>query len=77
MNTSIASITYSALRHGGAPPARVLAQLGLGRSVAIELERWFCKRRGGVLRPRFARHDVHVRAVLEQGGFPDLPERRR
>ena len=77
MNTSIASASYAALRQGGAPPDHARAQLSLGRETALELERWFCKRRGGALRPRFARHDAHVRAVLEQGGFPALAKRRR
>jgi hypothetical protein len=77
MNTTIASAAYAALRQGGAPPAHASAQLGLGRRVSRELETWFRARRGGAVRPRFARHERHVAAVLAEGGFPALPERRR
>jgi hypothetical protein len=77
MNTTIASAVYAALRQGGAPPAHASAQLGLDRSIGGELETWFRTRRGGIVRPRFARHDRHVAAVLAAGGFPVLPERRR
>jgi hypothetical protein len=77
MNTTIASAAYAALRQGGAPPAHASAQLGLGHRVGRELETWFRTRRGGVVRPCFARHDRHVAAVLAAGGFPVLPERRR
>lgn len=77
MNTTIASAAYAALRQGGAPPAHASAQLGVGRRVGRELEAWFRTRRGGIVRPRFARHDRHVEAVLAEGGYPVLPERRR
>ena len=72
-NTTIASVSYVALRHGGAPPARARAQLGLSPRVGFELEQLFRKRKGRPLRPRFARDDLHVRAVLRAGGFPVLP----
>ncbi|HEY8572753.1 hypothetical protein [Phenylobacterium sp.] len=76
MNTTIASACYAALRHGGAPPVDARAQLGLGRRVAFELELFFHGRFGGPMRPRFARHHRHVTAVLAEGGFPVMPERR-
>lgn len=77
MNTTMASAAYAALRHGGAPPAHASAQLGLTRRVSRELETWLHARRGGPQRPRFARDERHLSAVLAQGGFPVLPERRR
>lgn len=78
--TTLTSKSYAALRHGGAPPWRAQAQLGLKARVAVRLEKMFQARRGGShdpMRPRFARHAAHVAAVLRQGGFPVLPERRR
>jgi hypothetical protein len=73
----IAGAAYAALRHGGAPPERARAQLSLGRRQALELEALFRKRSDFPMRPRFCRHDAHVGAVLAEGGFPVLPERRR
>ena len=32
---------------------------------------------GEEAQPRFARHEAHVAAVMAQGGFPSLTERRR
>jgi hypothetical protein len=79
-NATLACSSYAALRHGGAPPSRARSQLGLPKRVAFELEQLFRKRCGagpGGMRPKFARHEQHVRAVLKGGGFPVLPERRR
>jgi hypothetical protein len=86
MSTSIhdlsplASASYAALRYEGAPPPRAQAALDLSPAAAARLERLFQARPGGgtdPMRPRFARHSAHVRAVLAQGGFPVLPERPR
>jgi hypothetical protein len=74
--TTLASKSYAALRHGGAPPWLARAQLGLKARVADRLEALFLARHDS-MRPRFARHAAHVAAALEQGGFPVLPERRR
>jgi hypothetical protein len=44
------------------------------------LERLFQARPGGgvdPMKPRFARHAAHIRAALQHGGFPVLPERGR
>lgn len=79
-SATLASAAYAALRHGGAPPAIARVQLGLGRSVAFRLEKMFQARRSGgcdAMRPRFARHELHVKQVMKAGGFPILPERRR
>ncbi|RAK60857.1 hypothetical protein DJ021_14080 [Phenylobacterium hankyongense] len=76
----MASISYAALRHGGTPPGAARVQLGLGTAVAARLERLFQQRGGGgadAMRPRFARHAEHVRAVMAQGGYPALPDRPR
>jgi hypothetical protein len=76
----LASASYAALRYEGAPPPRAQAALDLSPATAARLERLFRARPGGgadAMRPRFARHSAHVRAVLAQGGFPLLPERRR
>jgi hypothetical protein len=79
-STTLTSKSYAALRHGGAPPWLARAQLGLKPRVATRLETLFLARRDGghdPMRPRFARHAAHVAAVMQQGGFPVLPERRR
>jgi hypothetical protein len=75
----LASASYAACRHGGSPPDIVRVQLALPPETAAELERLFQRRPGGghgALRPRFARHQAHVQAVMAQGGYPALPERR-
>jgi hypothetical protein len=45
------------------------------------LEKLFQARRGGgvddPMKPRYAKHGRHVAAVLAEGGYPILPERRR
>jgi len=76
----LASSSYAALRHGGTPAGQARVQLGLKAQVAARLERHFQARSGGGLdpmRPRFAKHAQHVRAVLAQGGYPALPGRGR
>lgn len=74
-----ADSAYAALRRGGAPPGVAEAQLALTPRAARQFEAVFRARasRGGEeAQPRFARHDAHVAAVLAQGGFPTLTERR-
>ena len=76
----LASASYAACRHGGAPPELVAIDLALPPETAAHLERLFRARAGGgadPMKPRFARHTAHVRAVLNEGGFPALTERRR
>jgi hypothetical protein len=76
----LASASYAALRHEGLPPPRAQAALDLSPAAATRLERLFQARPGGgtdPMRPRFARHSAHVRAVLAQGGYPALRQRRR
>jgi hypothetical protein len=80
VNTTYAGASYAALRHGGRPPLRAQAELGLDDATALRLERTFLARPVyglDAMRPRFARHSRHVRSVRAQGGFPVLPERRR
>ena len=75
----LASASYAACRFGGAPPDIVRVQLDLPAEIAAKLERLFRRRPGGgayAMRPRFARHQAHVRAVLAEGGYPALAERR-
>ena len=79
-NTPNASVGYAALRHGGTPPGRAATELGLEPLRALRLERLFLARKGGganPMKPGYARHGRHLRAVLREGGFPVLPERRR
>ena len=78
--TLLASASYAVLRYEGVPPPRVRATLGLPEETAARLERLFQARPGGgtdPMRPRFARHAAHVRAVGAEGGYPVLGERRR
>ena len=75
----LASASYAACRYGGAPPGIVQVQLDLPPETAAMLERLFQRRTGGgpgAMRPRFARHEAHVRAVTAEGGYPVLPARR-
>ncbi len=77
---SLASASYAACRHGGAPPDLVRVELELPAEAAARLERLFRARPGGsgdAMRPRYARHEAHVRAVSAQGGYPVLAGRRR
>jgi hypothetical protein len=79
-NSLLASASYAAARHGGAPPGFVATELALPAETAAKLERLFQRRGGGganAMKPRFARHATHVAAALAEGGFPALPERRR
>lgn len=79
-NITHASASYAALRHGGCAPARAIAELGLDHASGLRLERTFLGRPVyglDAMRPRFARHSRHVKAVLAEGGFPVLAERRR
>jgi len=68
--------TYAALRYGGASQTRAQAELSISVGEAHSLERAFkCVRPGKMLdrmRPRFARHDDHVAAVLAAGGYPAI-----
>jgi hypothetical protein len=68
--------TYSALRHGGASKARACTELGVSYGRGAELEQTFRRHRAHApseaMRPRFARHDRHVEAVLASGGYPVL-----
>ncbi|RAK52574.1 hypothetical protein [Phenylobacterium deserti] len=75
INSTHASISYAALRHGGEPPARARSLLGLDAIVAGRLERLFQTRgrtEEAAMRPKFARCEAHVAAVLREGGFPAL-----
>ena len=70
-----ASASYAVLRYEGAPPPRARDELGLGAPAAQRLERLFQARAGGgtdPMRPAFARHAAHVKAVLAAGGYPAL-----
>ena len=71
---------YTALRQSGTHPERVRAELDLRPGQARRLERVFRARaargEGDRQLPKFAHHDRHVRAVMAQGGFWSLSERR-
>jgi hypothetical protein len=86
MSTSIqhhpglARASYAALRYEGAPPWRAQANLGLSWAVAARLERLFLAKPGGgtdAMKPAFALHRDHVRAVRAEGGYPVLQCRAR
>jgi len=74
--TSHIPSSYAALRYGGASQARAQAELAITPLQAGQLESLFHVPRPGKLldrmRPRFARHDRHVAAVLAGGGYPVL-----
>jgi len=77
---ALVAASYATSRHGGAPPDLVQVELDLPPETAARLERLFRARPGGgadAMRPRFARHAAHVRAVVALGGYPVLPERGR
>ena len=79
-SAALASAAYVACRYGGAPPGVARVELELAADVAEGLERRFLARPGGgpdPLKPRFARHDAHVRAVVAAGGYPAAPARLR
>lgn len=71
---------YAVLRQTGSSPCRVRRQLRLAPAAAARLEALFRARtargQGDAQLPKFARHDRHVAAVLAQGGFWALSERR-
>lgn len=71
---------YAHLRQTGTPPARAVRLLGLAAQDAARLEARFRAQAGrgdgAAQRPKFARHDRHVAAVLREGGFWALSERR-
>jgi hypothetical protein len=68
--------SYAALRWGGASQERARLELGLTPGRAQQLEALFGVRRpgrdGSPMRPRFARHEGHVAAVMAAGGCPAL-----
>ena len=72
---------YEALRRGGGDPAAVRRQLGREAAAAARLEAAFRARAargvGDAHLPKFARHAQHVAAVMGEGGFPALSERRK
>ena len=74
MTSPHASASYAACRRGGAPPERARQELALPPARAARLERWLLSKSGGPQsqRPRFARHEAHVGAVMALGGFPVL-----
>lgn len=63
---------YSVLRCGGASHARACAELGVNIGRGLQLAASFRMRRSEDPRPRYARDDRHVKAVLKAGGFPVL-----
>lgn len=71
---------YAALRQSGTQAARAQMELGLAAGEAAGLERLLQLRTargaGDKQLPKFARHDRHVAAVLAEGGFWALSERR-
>lgn len=70
---------YANLRRGGASAAQAGAFLRLGPRAMRNMEKAFrgqVARGAGEAQPKFARHDRHVAAVMGQGGFPALTERR-
>jgi hypothetical protein len=74
------SASYAVCRHAGAPRELAAVELALSPDAAEHLERLFRGRSGGgadPMKPGFARHAAHVRAVLAVGGFPVLPEAQR
>jgi hypothetical protein len=71
---------YVALRQSGTHPERARLELNLRPGQARRLERVMRARalrgEGDRQLPKFAHHDRHVRAVMAQGGFWSLSERR-
>ena len=61
---------YAALRFGGCGSARAQLEMALDPEDGARLEGGFLQGRHGGMRPRFARHDAHVAAVLGAGGYP-------
>jgi len=73
---NIDQTSYNVLRRGGASQGRACAELGVSSGRGQALEALFRGLRGGrgpdAMRPRFARHEPHVAAVLAAGGYPVL-----
>ena len=77
---ALVNASYAACRHGGMPPDIACVQLELPTEMSQRLERLFRARPCGgadAMRPGFARHKAHVRAVMDEGGYPTLAEPRR
>jgi hypothetical protein len=75
--STLASKSYAALRYEGVPPPRARETLGLAEATAADLERLFQARPGGgddPMRPAHARHALHVKAVMGEGGYPVMPD---
>lgn len=68
--------SYAVLRYGGASQARARAELAITPLQARQQETIFNVPRPGKMldrmRPRFARHEAHVAAILAGGGYPVL-----
>jgi len=77
ISATLASRSYAALRHEGAPPWKARTLLGLPPAAGVRFEKLFQATTGTAGKPRFARHARHVAAVMAEGGFLVLPERRR
>jgi hypothetical protein len=71
---------YAALRQSGTPASRARVELGLAPARSLRMERAFRAKagrgEGDPQQPKFARHEAHVAAVMAQGGFCALSERR-
>lgn len=71
---------YAALRQTGTSPARAREELGLPVGQARRLEAGFktkaLRGQGDAQLPKFARHEAHVAAVMNEGGFCAFSERR-
>ena len=80
VTTTVSGEVYAALRQSGTQVARARLELGLAAGEAAGLERLLQLRTargaGDKQLPKFARHDRHVAAVLAEGGFWALSERR-
>jgi hypothetical protein len=75
--STLASACYAVLRHMGSSAEAARAELDLPPATADRYERLFQGRPGrgpDSMRPRFARHDAHVRAALGEGGFAALKD---
>ncbi|HEX2801383.1 MAG TPA: hypothetical protein VHN73_04920 [Phenylobacterium sp.] len=73
--STLASASYAVLRQGGTSPTAARSLLDLPTATANRFEQLFQRRpRGGQdpMRPRFARHEAHVAAVMAAGGYPVL-----
>ena len=73
-------LDYAVLRQEGLTADKARAQLGLGRFEGRRMERVLQARTqrgaGDSHLPRFARHEAHCAAVMAEGGFWSLSERR-